>query len=233
MVKNRLEQLKVTHSLYCSDKEGTGTCLVLVTPEGERTMATYLGVSSLYDKTHIPSQSIADSKIFHFSGYQWDTEGQKEAILSAIQIAKENNALISFDIADPFVVKRNTEDFRNLIKKSVDIVFANEQEAFELYKCSAEDCLDLTGAHITIVKRGSKGAYIKQQGNPLIKVKPVSTDVLDTTGAGDMFAAGFLFGFSSSLPLDVCGEYAATLASDVISGYGASLSRSVIDRIKR
>ena len=105
---------------------GTGTSIILVTPDGERTMNTYLGASRLYGGDIIPHEEIADSKVFHFCGYQWDTDGQKKGINAAIATAKENGVKISFDIADPFVVEHHRQDFIDLISESADIVFANE-----------------------------------------------------------------------------------------------------------
>ncbi|MFK7872091.1 MAG: adenosine kinase [Oligoflexales bacterium] len=230
-IHKRMEELNIKNNLgECDD--ATGTCIVLVTPDGERTMHTCLGASRLYTTANIPNE-ITDSKVFHFCGYQWDTDEQKSAIKKAIALAKENNTTTSFDVADPFVVQAHREDFKALIKDGADIVFANEEEAKLLYNLSPEDtaaCIAETGA-TAVIKLGSKGAII-QKGSQKIKIDPVPTDVVDTTAAGDMFAAGFLWGFTQDRPLDECGRAAATLASDTIRQLGASLSSEVISTLK-
>ena len=230
-IHKRMEELKITNHLGDCE-EATGTCIVLVTPDGERTMHTCLGASRLYDESHIP-QEISKSKIFHFCGYQWDTEEQKKAIHKAIKIAHESDTLISFDVADPFVVQNHREEFKTLIQNGVDIVFANEEESKLLYNLSPEDtaaCIAKTGA-TAVIKLGSKGAIV-QQGDQVIRIDPVPTEVIDTTGAGDMFAAGFLWGMSQQRPLDQCGKAAASLASDTIRHLGATLSDGVFHQIR-
>lgn len=229
-VVSRLNELKVTHKLRVHDKESTGTCVVLVTPDKERTMHTSLGASSLYDQTLVPDEEIKNSKVFHFCGYQWDTDPQKEAILHAIKIAKASKTLISFDVADPFVVNRHKKDILDIIDSHADIVFANREEAKSLY---GEENLKQEAINISkkgtifIHKKDKDGAEIFQNGTSQI-VAAKKADVVDLTAAGDMFAAGFLYGYVKDRPLEVCGEIAALLAADVISQLGASLSDQVI-----
>jgi sugar/nucleoside kinase (ribokinase family) len=232
-IRQRMEELRIKGHIYSSETEATGTCMVFVTPDGERTMATYLGASRLYNKTHIPRQDIADSKVFHFCGYQWDTEGQKEGILAAVEEAKKADTLVSFDLADPFVVQHHKDKFAALLKQA-DVIFANREEAKLLYGLTPEETAEKLAEHgaIAVIKLGAEGALIRQE-NHVVKVQPVATKVVDTTAAGDMFAAGFLHGLTSQRPLDECGRIAATLASDVISRYGATLSSQIINDIKR
>lgn len=230
-IKGRMNQLGIKSFLGGHYQESTGTCIILITPDGERTMNTNLGASRLYDKTHIPHDEIAASQILHFCGYQWDTSEQKEAVTLAIQTAHKNNTLISFDIADPFVVDRNRDDFVRLISDEADIVFANREEAKILFNSSPEEAgrrIAETGS-IAVIKLGAEGAAVFK-GSEQFRIAPVPTTVVDTTAAGDMFAAGFLHGFLKGRDLARCGQIAATLASDVISRVGASVSSDALKR---
>jgi sugar/nucleoside kinase (ribokinase family) len=214
-------------------EEATGTCLILVTPDGQRTMNTCLGASRLYNKSVVPHDDIAQSRIFHFSGYQWDTEDQKEAILSAIHTAKQNHVLVSFDVADPFVVTRHRNDFINLIKEYADVVFANEEETRLLFESTPEKAADfIVGCDaLAVVKLGAKGALL-QSGEKRVHVAPVKTDVVDTTAAGDMFASGILYGLLKEKKLEDIGKAGAILAADVISRMGAKVSEGAFERVK-
>ncbi len=232
MISERMESLGIDAELKEVSEE-TGSCVVLITPDGERTMNTNLGSSRLYGPDLVPEEKIKSSKIFHFCGYQWDTDDQKTAINKAIEIAKKNNTLVSFDVADPFVVSSHQKDLVDIIDKHADIVFANESEAGALYGLSTEETaakIAATGA-IAVIKLGAKGAMI-QKGEQTFKIDPVATTVIDTTAAGDMFAAGFLYGFSQEKPLETCGKTAATLASDVISRIGAKVSKEALEKAK-
>lgn len=233
VIRKRLEELKIKAHLYETKEDHTGTCLVLVTQDGERTMNTHLGASRLYAKDIIPDDDVRNSKVFHFSGYQWDTEDQKETILETLKLAKETNSKISFDLADPFVVRTHREDFVKVLEDFADIVFANEEEAKLLYEGSPEAAakkIAETGA-VAVIKLGARGALI-QDSEKSIAVPAVPTTVLDTTGAGDMFAGGFLAAYVSQLTLKECGDLGALLASDVISRYGAQLSEPVIAKAR-
>lgn len=233
-IRRRMEQLHIKADLHYTEKDSTGTCVVLVTEDGERTMNTHLGASRLYTKEIIPKDDLQDSKIFHISGYQWDTDEQKEAIFQAMNLAADAGCLISFDLADPFVVTKNKTAFAKVIEEYADIVFANEEESKLLYGMSAEETaqrIAATGA-IAVIKLGARGALI-QSGHETIRIGAVPTEVVDTTGAGDMFAAGFLFGYLSDLGLERSGHVAAYLASDVISRYGAHLSDEAVEFILR
>lgn len=230
-IKSRMNHLGIKSFLGGHFSESTGSCIVLITPDGERTMNTNLGASRLYDKTHIPHEEIADSQMLHFCGYQWDTSEQKEAVMLAIQTAHKNNTLISFDIADPFVVDRNRDDFIRLISEEADIIFANKEEAKILFRSTPEEAgkrIADTGS-IAVIKLGAEGALICK-GNEQFRISPVPTSVVDTTAAGDMFAAGFLHGFLKGRSMDICGKIAATLASDVISRVGASVSHEALKK---
>lgn len=233
-IKEKMLSLGIKALLGGHTNESTGTCLILITPDGERTMNTNLGASRLYDETHIPHTEIAQSHVFHFCGYQWDTKDQKAALTSSINTARDNNTIISFDLADPFVVDRNRQDFIDLIETEADIVFANREEARLLYNSTPEDTarkIASTGS-IAVVKLGADGAIVVK-GSEEYYIKPVKTNVVDTTAAGDMFAAGFLHGFLRGKRIDWCGNAAAILASDVISRVGAVVSENALTFVKQ
>ena len=236
-IQSRMNELKIDSHLdfYLDDHSvRTGTCLILITPDGERTMNTDLGSSRFYSSDKIDFEKIANSKIFHFSGYQWDTEPQKKVILKALESAKKAGTKISFDVADPFAVNRHRDDFLMLIDKYADIVFANQEEAKILGNNDTEEVAKELGKsnRIAVVKLGSKGAVICQNGK-LVQVAPVATTVVDTTAAGDLFAAGFLYGTLENESLETCGKMAASLASDVISRIGAHFSHDILALLKK
>ncbi len=227
-ITERMRQLEM-NSFVHETEEATGTCLIAISPDGERTMITSLGASRLYHADHIPHQAIRDARILHFCGYQWDTDGQKDAIYQAMTTAKESKTLISFDVADPFVVERNQGDFQEVIAEYADIVFANRQEAVLLYGCDPEEAaarIAKDGA-IAVMKLGGEGALIRH-GHKVYRVPAVKTQVVDTTAAGDTFAGGFLSGFLHERDLMTCGHIAATVAADVISRVGTTVADDVL-----
>lgn len=231
-IRSRMQELKMSPHLNVTTQEATGTCLVLVTPDGERTMVTYLGASRLYDNEVLPDSVLSSARYFHFCGYQWDTNEQKSAIIKAIDTAKAAGTKISLDLADPFVVTHHKKDLTDLVEQKADLVFANKEESKLLYGESPEKTAEIianSGA-LAVIKLGAEGALIASKDQQ-IRVQPVKTQVVDTTAAGDMFAAGFLYGLCDERPLDECGRIAARLASDVISRYGAVLSDDVIKAI--
>lgn len=231
-IEQRLNDLGIHANLHKHTSEATGTCLILISPDGERTMNTNLGASRLYSKNLVPDSEIRAARIFHFSGYQWDTPEQKEAIKTAISIAKASNTLVSFDIADPFVVSRNRADFEKIIREDADIVFANSEEAKLLFESTPESAASKIAqlGKTAVVKLGAEGALVAKDGF-MEKVSAIKTNVVDTTGAGDMFAAGFLHGILMKSDLRECGFFGATLAGDVISRFGATLSKDVLLRL--
>ncbi len=235
-IRAAFEQIGIASRLQNSTADVTGTCIVAVTPDGERTMSTNLAASCLFGPEIVPYQDIARAKILHISGYQWGgTDSQKAAILKAMDHAKEHHTLVSFDLADPFMVIHNRDAFAKTIVSHADIVFANEEESRLLFDLSPEETgkkIAAAGA-IAVMKLGKRGAYIHAPNAAHgFYQDSVLTSVVDTTGAGDMFAAGFLFGLLQEKPLSECALSAATLASDVISRYGATLSEDVLQKLR-
>ncbi|MGQ9616604.1 MAG: adenosine kinase [Spirochaetota bacterium] len=221
-------------------KEDTGVSIILITPDGERTMNTYLGACREFRKENLPVEMVKRSRFFYFTGYMWDTENQKEAVNYALDIAEENGVKIAFDLADPFAVERYRNDFINLIRDRVDIVFANAREAWLMYnpepkqnsKCTDGEGVQRTTAYLgalcdtVVIKNGSRETHISSMGK--IKIVPsFKTSVKDTTGAGDSFAAGFLYGLIRGYPLEKCGRIASFIASKTIEKIGAQAPENI------
>ena len=176
----------------------TGTSVILVTPDGERTMNTYLGACRDFETADLDLPRLAASRILYLTGYLWDTENQRSAAVRAVEVARESrrDALVAFDLADSFAVRRYGDAFRTWIPGNVDILFGNRDEIAILMgsKCD-EDCVSGAGsmAPLVVMKVGEKGCILGRKGK-LDAVPGVPVELVDTTGAGDAFAAGFLYG---------------------------------------
>lgn len=202
----------------------TGNTITFITPDSERTFATHLGAALELTKEDLFEDDIKASKILHVEGYQLEDPNLRKTTLHAMEIAKANNTLISIDLADPGLVERNKEDLKKMVKDYANIVFANEKEAEKFTGKNPLEALDeiSTMADIAIVKIGDKGSWIKR-GQEKAFIEAYEVDAMDTTGAGDMYAAGFLYGYCNSLPLDKCGKIGSYVASKVVSQIGARL----------
>ncbi|MBI4158856.1 adenosine kinase [Candidatus Woesearchaeota archaeon] len=224
--RKKLKELKIISNL----KEGTlptGTSIILISEDSERTMGTYLGVCQHFNEEDIDKELISNSKYIHFTGYMWGADAQKRAVMKAIKIAKANSTGVIFDVADPFIVKNNKEDLIKLIKENVDIVFANKEESRILLDIeNPEEAINKLSklCNIAVVKIGSEGALIKQKNEQTIFIPSRRVNVIDTTGAGDNFAAGFIYGLCNNMSLQESGIFASYLASHIVSNVGAQLS---------
>ena len=225
--EEKMLEVGITPHLLEHHTEATGTCLVMITSDGERTLNTHLGAGSLFEDSQMSYTTIKQSKIFHFTGYQWQTEEQRKVIEKAIDIARVNDCLVSFDLADPFVVKDYAQEFLDLINEKVDIFFANREESYLLFDGDLKNKFSdrVTG----IIKLDKEGALIYKNGGK-VAIPPTKTKVKDTTGAGDIFAAGYLYALLADQSMSLCGEVAATLASDVISHVGAYISSNAKEK---
>jgi sugar/nucleoside kinase (ribokinase family) len=223
-----LKKLGVTSNLTRKTLP-TGSSIILISEDAERTQNTYLGACQEYSKEDIDEEKLKQSKILYFTGFMWDTLSQKEAILRAIDIAKENDVKIFFDVADPFAVNRNKEDFLNLIKNDVDFVFANEEEAKALM--GKEDVFDAISDLMEIipkgaVKLGAQGSVVFENG--LITNVPVfEVNAQDTTGAGDSYAAGLIYGLVKGYELERAGKIGSYVSSRVVELIGPRLESSL------
>lgn len=206
----------------------TGTSIILLTPDRERTMNTFLGANRLFDEPEVNEDSIRNASLFYFTGYMWDTESQKRAVRKALEIAKEHNIKVAFDLADPFAVGRYRSDFMELLKNHCDIVLANSEEArFLSNNYDAYECCRSMGrlCQIAIVKDGKNGSYVSNQGKITRIPLYGTTKPVDTTGAGDTYAAGFLYGYMKGYSPEDSGRIASFLAGEIITVMGAQFTK--------
>ncbi|MEM4271804.1 MAG: adenosine kinase, partial [Candidatus Pacearchaeota archaeon] len=210
----------------------TGHAITFITPDGERTFATHLGAAVHFRKQHLAEDAIKQSKILHIEGYQLEDISIKSAVLHAMKIAKKNNVLVSVDLSDSALVSRNLPHFKNVIKNYVDIVFANELEAKAFTGKEEIQALNVLSkfCRISIVKLGEKGSLIKAN-NKIYKINANKVSVVNTNGAGDMYAAGILYSISNNIPMERAGKIASYAASQVVSIEGARLQRSLKEEI--
>ncbi|UIJ46811.1 adenosine kinase [Sphingomonas cannabina] len=203
----------------------TARCLILVTPDGQRTMNTFLGASQFLPASALDEEMIRAGKILYLEGYLWDPEEPRAAMRRAMQVARDAGRRIAFTLSDVFCIDRHGDDFRALIEEGmIDILFANENE---LKALARTDDLDAAIAHVQprvevlTVTRSEKGALAFQGGQRFeVPAEPID-EVVDTTGAGDLFAAGVLYGITRGIPLDRSLVYGAVCAAEVISHIGA------------
>ena len=214
------------------DNGSTGTSVILVTPDGERTMNTHLGVCRDYARRHVPHHDIERSRLFFTTAYIWDTPNQIEAIEAAIETARRSGCKLAIDLADPFAVDRSREMILTHFARGFDVVFANAEEARIMTGLGVREAARKLAETITVavVTDGANGAFIVC-GDQQLHVPAHRVAVVDTTGAGDCFAAGFLHGLLRELPLAVCGEIATTLAADTITQMGVKLGPNVEERV--
>jgi sugar/nucleoside kinase (ribokinase family) len=206
------------------DGPPTACCLIAVTPDGHRSMNTYLGASREIAPDDIDEKTIAAASILYIEGYLWDAPEATAAITKAMQIARAARRKVAFTLSDPFCVARWRSEFLALLNESIDILFANEEEAKALFEVDAfDDILQATQAwHGTAaLTRSEKGCVIARRHEVhVLDAEPVDR-VIDTTGAGDQFAAGFLYGLTHGMDLRESGRLGAIAAAEVISHYGA------------
>ena len=201
----------------------TGRCVIVVTPDAERTMNTYLGVSSFLHTDDVDDDMVADARVLYMEGYLFDRDDAKAAFRHAAQVAHDHGRTVSLTLSDSFCVDRHRDDFRALVADEVDLLFGNEDELLALYELdSFDDAVEAVRAEcaLAVITRGPAGCVVVT-ADEVIPVPAVPVDrVLDTTGAGDLFAAGFLHGLTSGADLVECARLGAVAAAEVISHVG-------------
>ena len=219
------------------DEPPTARSMIFVTPDGERSMNTYLGACVELGPDDVEDDKAANAKVTYFEGYLWDPPLAKDAIRRTARIAHDNNREVAMTLSDPFCVDRYRDEFLDLMRSgTVDIVFANADEARSLYQTSdLQTAIDaLHGdCKLAVITMSEQGSVILSNGDVVkIEAAPVSS-VVDTTGAGDLYAAGFLHGYTQGHSMEVCGALGSLAAAIVIQQIGprpqVSLRQAAID----
>jgi sugar/nucleoside kinase (ribokinase family) len=215
---------RVAASAAAGAEQATGRCLILVTGDGERTMATHLGVASALGPEDLDETLLARAQVVYLEGYLWDQPPAKQALRRAMEVAHEADALVALTLSDPFCVSRHRREFLDLLHGEVDVLFANEEEVTMLFDASTFDdavaAVEETGL-LAALTRGAAGSVIVAASGPVAVAAELVERVVDTTGAGDLFAAGFLYGLTHGFEPEACGQLAGLCAAEVISHLGA------------
>lgn len=239
--KKFIDDIKKTGAIFNGKilpNHKTASSFILVTPDAQRTMLTHLGCASNFKKTHFEENNFKNAKILYIEGYLWDDSQTILALKKSIDLAKKNNIQIAFSLSDSFCVERNQQDFLKLLN-NVDILFANEDEILQLLELKdfnpekIHQFFTKTNPNIIVaITRSEKGCVLIKKDKifaiPAIKVEKI----VDTTGAGDNFASGFLYYFVQNFDLQKCGEYGNFLAGKIIQKFGARFDSGEIRNLK-
>ena len=205
------------------ETEDTGRCLIVVTPDGNRTMNTFLGAASLLDAADISKTAVQSAAVVFLEGYLFDKDAAKEAFRTAAEYAHAAGRKVALTLSDSFCVDRHRADFLSLVKNDIDILFSNEDELKSLYQVdSINDGLHQLrdNCEFAAVTRNEHGSVVIDGDEVvIIDAEPVES-VVDATGAGDMYAAGFIYGFVRGKPIEQCGKIGSIVASEVITHMG-------------
>lgn len=214
----------------------TALCLIFVTPDGERTMNTFLGASTELGTGEIDAKLIAAANVTYLEGYLFDKPEAKQAFRAAAEIASKAGRKTALTLSDAFCVDRHRDDFRHLVQNDVDILFANETEITALFQVNSfeEAVTAVRGAcNVAVLTRSADGSTIVTADETVtVKPEPVAK-VSDVTGAGDLYAAGFLYGLTRGLPLAACGKLGSIAAAEVISHIGARPETSLAELARK
>lgn len=210
----------------------TARCLILVTPDAQRTMNTYLGACTTLGPDDVVADDVQNAAVTYLEGYLWDPPAAKDAFRKATTIAHEAGRKVALTLSDAFCVERYREEFQDLVENGVDILFANESEICSLYEVkSFDEALQRIRGKSTLaaLTRSEKGSVVVS-GDEVHVIDPDRVErPVDTTGAGDQYAAGFLFGYTRGFDLARCGALGGMAAAEVISHYGARPEAKLVE----
>jgi sugar/nucleoside kinase (ribokinase family) len=224
-------------TLPASDGAPTARSLILVTPDGERTMNTFLGASVDFAPADLDLDLIRAARIVYLEGYLFDRDEAKAAFRKAARTAKKAGAKVALSLSDAFCVDRHRKDFKVLVREDADIVFANEKEITSLYRVNSfQEAADaaLEDCEMAVLTRSEEGSVIMAAGETIAIAAHKVPKVVDMTGAGDLYSAGFLYGLTQGAPLEICGRLGSLAAAEAIGHVGArpevSLRKLAIER---
>jgi len=227
-------------AVLSKNTKATGTSIICITPDKERTMLTYLGAAAEFKEKDVDEEVIKNSKILHIEGYFVGNEETYKAVQKAMKIAKANHTTISMDLSDTWLINAKMDTFKEILKEYVDIVFVNEHEAFAFTNKEEEDAVHILSEYcdVAIVKLGSKGSIIKHHdrvsGTKNVHNVPIhKVEVVNTNGAGDSYASGILYSIAHDIPMEKAGKIASYISSRVVSIPEATLNHSLKDEVKR
>ncbi|MEQ8398973.1 adenosine kinase [Thalassobaculum sp.] len=206
------------------DGPPTARCLVLVTPDAQRSMNTYLGACVNLTPEDVDPAAISEAQVVYLEGYLWDPPQAKEAFLKAAKIAHDSGGKVALSLSDPFCVGRHRAEFLELVRHHVDILFANEQEIVSLFEAKDfDEALQKVRFEVetAALTRSERGSVVVHRDEVHILDAEKATRVVDTTGAGDLYAAGFLYGYTQGRDAATCGRLGGLCAAEIISHIGA------------
>ncbi len=214
----------------------TARCIILVTPDAQRTMCTYLGASVQLEPEDLDLSIIQKAKVLYLEGYLWDNDAAKRAFIAAAKKCKESGGEVALSLSDPFCVDRHRESFLELVNGYIDILFANESEITSLYQTSnMNKAIEKikTNCKITAITLGEKGSIIIEDQN-VHKIPAYNLGkVIDTTGAGDLYAGGFLYAYTKELSIINCGNIGSICAGQVVTELGPRSEISLKELVNR
>ncbi len=214
----------------------TARCLILVTPDAQRTMCTYLGASVNLDPTDLDLDLVRQAKVLYLEGYLWDSEEAKQAFLTAAEAMRSSGGEIALTLSDAFCVQRHRESFLDLVDRHVDLLFANEMEITALYGTSSfEEAADQVRGRcrVAALTRSEQGSLLLS-GSDTTRIQSFRLgELVDTTGAGDLYAAGFLYGYTQGQDLERCGLLGSLCAGKVVTQLGPRPQGSLQELVAR
>jgi fructokinase len=201
----------------------TARCLILVTPDAQRTMCTYLGASVNLHPADLDLDLVRQAKVLYLEGYLWDSDEAKQAFIAAAEVIRESGGQVALSLSDAFCVDRHRQSFQELVAGHVDILFANEMEITSLYEANTfEEAVDQVrgSARVAALTRSAEGSLVLS-GDQSVPIAPYKLgDLVDTTGAGDLYAAGFLYCYTRGQSLERCGRLGSLCAGKVVTQLG-------------
>jgi len=216
---------KGVRTFLATGQGDTGISLILITPDTQRTMLTFLGQSQLLNASDVPIEALQQSQYLYVTAYLWDTDNQKEAVLRAMSEANRTGVRVALSLSDPFCVNRHKAEIWDLVRKHVDVLFGNYQEAQALTDTETPEAALLALADhcdVAVVTMDSDGSLLRA-GGVTHRVPAYRIRAVDTTGAGDMYAAGLMYGLARGLTLETTGRIASYYAAAVVAKLGPRL----------